>query len=101
MNILLFGDQTADQSPLLRKVANRKENALLQTFLEQVSVVLREESRKLPKTIRDTIPDFLTVSHLVEAYFEKGVKVPQLESCLVTIAQLAHFIGYVPQLWMF
>ncbi|KAF2234726.1 ketoacyl-synt-domain-containing protein [Viridothelium virens] len=94
MNVLLFGDQTADQSSLLRKVVNRKENALLQTFLDQVSVALREETRKLPKTVRDTIPDFLTVSHLLEAYFEKGVKVPQLESCLVTTAQLAHFIGY-------
>lgn len=101
MNALLFGDQTADQSPLLRKAVNRKENALLQTFLEQVSVALREETRKLPKTVRDTIPDFLTVGHLVEAYFEKGVKVPQLESCLVTIAQLSHFIGYAPQISSF
>ncbi|KAI9710476.1 MAG: polyketide synthase [Bogoriella megaspora] len=94
MNVLFFGDQTADQSALLRKAVNRKENALLQTFLDQVSVAIREETRKLPKTVRDTIPDFLTVGQLVEAYFEKGNKVPQLESCLVTVAQLAHFIGY-------
>ena len=93
MNVLLFGDQTADQSSLLRKVVNRRENALLQTFLDQVSVALREETRKLPKTVRDAIPDFLTLSHLIEAYFEKGTKVSQLESCLVTIAQLSHFIG--------
>ncbi|KAI9688899.1 MAG: Type I Iterative PKS [Bathelium mastoideum] len=94
MNVLLFGDQTADQTSLLRKVVNRKENALLQTFLDQVSVALREETRKLPKIIRSTIPDFLTVKHLLEAYIEKGTKVPQLESCLVVIAQLSHFIGY-------
>ena len=93
MNVLLFGDQTADQTSLLRKVVTRKENALLQTFLDQVSVALRDETKKLPKTIRSTIPDFLTVNHLVEAYVEKGNKVPQLESCLVTVAQLAHFIG--------
>lgn len=94
MNILIFGDQTADQYPLLRKVSLRRDNALLSTFLERVSVALRDEVQKLPRAQRDTIPDFLRVSDLVEAYFAKGVKIPQLESCMVTLAQLAHFIGY-------
>jgi hypothetical protein len=93
MNILIFGDQTADQYPLLRKVSLRRDNALLSTFLERVSVALRDEAQKLPRAQRDTIPDFLRVSDLVEAYFAKGVKIPQLESCMVTLAQLAHFIG--------
>lgn len=94
MNILIFGDQTADQYPLLRKVSLRRDNALLSTFLERVSVALRDEAQKLPRAQRDAIPDFLRVSDLVEAYFAKGVKIPQLESCMVTLAQLAHFIGY-------
>ncbi|EON65175.1 hypothetical protein W97_04412 [Coniosporium apollinis CBS 100218] len=94
MDLLLFGDQTADQYPLLRKISQRKDNALLSTFLERVSVALRDEVTRLPRSHRDSIPDFLTVQHLVEAYYEKGLKMPQLESCLVTIAQLAHFIGY-------
>nr|UXX20005.1 polyketide synthase [Lophiotrema sp.] len=94
MNILIFGDQTADQYPLLRKASLRKNNALLSTFLERTSVALREEVQKLPRTQRDQIPDFLRVSDLVEAYYAKGVKTPQLESCMVTIAQLAHYIGY-------
>jgi hypothetical protein len=58
-------------------------------------VVLREEVQKLPKTQRDQIPDFLTTWDLVEAYYTKGEKVAQLESCMVTIAQLSHYIGYV------
>lgn len=95
MDLLLFGDQTAEQYPLLRKISQRKDNALLSTFLERVSVALRDEVTRLPRSQRDSIPDFLTVQHLVEAYYEKGVKMPQLESCLVTIAQLAHFIGWV------
>ena len=94
-NVLVFGDQTADQYPLLRKVVNRKDNALLSTFMERSSVALREEVSKLPRSQRDQIPDFLTVLQLVEAYQEKGVKVPELESCFVTIAQLGHYIGYV------
>jgi hypothetical protein len=95
MNVFIFGDQTADQLQLLRRFCSRKDNSLLTTFLERASVAVREEVQRLPKTQRDSIPDFLTISHLVEAYYEKGVKVPQVESTLVTIAQLAHFIGYV------
>jgi hypothetical protein len=94
MNLLIFGDQTADQYPLLRKACTWKNNAALTTFLDRISVVIRDEVQKLPRTQRDQIPDFLTTWDLVEAYYSKGVKVPQMESCMVTIAQLAHYIGY-------
>lgn len=93
MNILIFGDQTADQYPLLRKACAWKNNAPLTSFLERASVALREEAQKLPRTRREQIPDFLTIQDLVEGYYTKGLKVPQLESCMVTIAQLAHYIG--------
>ena len=93
MNALIFGDQTADQYVVLRKAITWQDNALLNTFLERSSVVLREETQKLPRWQREQIPDFLTVGDLVEAYYAKGQKIPQLESCLVTIAQLAHYIG--------
>ncbi|OAL46128.1 ketoacyl-synt-domain-containing protein [Pyrenochaeta sp. DS3sAY3a] len=94
MNLLIFGDQTADQYPLLRKACTWKNNSALTTFLDRISVVIRDEVQKLPRTQRDQIPDFLTVWDLIEAYYAKGTKVPQLESCMVTIAQLAHYIGY-------
>ncbi|KAF1839562.1 polyketide synthase [Decorospora gaudefroyi] len=94
MNVLIFGDQTADQYPLLRKACTWKNNSTLTTFLDRVSVVIREEVQKLPRTQREHIPDFLTTWDLIEAYHAKGSKVPQLESCLVTISQLAHYIGY-------
>ena len=93
MNILIFGDQTADQYPILRKASLRKNNALLMTFLDRVSVALREEVQKLPRTQREQIPDFLKLTDLVEAYYAKGLKIPQIESCMVTIAQLAHYVG--------
>lgn len=94
MNLLIFGDQTSDQYALLRKACTLRSNSSLTTFLDRISVVIREEVQKLPRTQRDQIPDFLTTWDLVEAYFARGVKVPQLESCMVTIAQLAHYIGY-------
>lgn len=95
MNVHIFGDQTADQAQLLRKICGRKDNTLLTTFLERTSVALREEVERLPKIQRGIIPDFLTVSHLVEGYYGQGEKIPEVESALVTIAQLAHYIGYV------
>lgn len=93
MNVLIFGDQTADQYPLLRKASLWRDNAPLSTFLEQTCVALREEVERLPRTQREQIPDFLTITDLVELYYAKGSKVPQLESAMVTISQLAHYIG--------
>ena len=93
MEVLLFGDQTADQYALLHRATHTKDNAVLTTFLERVSVALREETRKLPRSRREQIPDFLRVNDLLEHYYEKGTKIPELESSLVTVAQLAHYIG--------
>src|ERR1700760_4796634 len=95
MNVQVFGDQTADQIPLLRKLVNRRDNSLLSTFLERSALAIREEIQKLPKLQRDAIPDFITISELVELYLEKEYKLPQLESVFVTISQLGHYIGYV------
>jgi hypothetical protein len=63
--------------------------------MERAAAALRDEVRKLPRTRREAMPDFLTINNLVDAYFSKGIRVPELESTLVTIAQLAHYIGYV------
>nr|QDF82052.1 polyketide synthase [Aureobasidium zeae] len=93
-NVLLFGDQTAEQYPLLRKVVLRTKNALVLSFLERTVVALRAEIAQLSRPQRDAIPDFMTLNNLVDLYYEKGLKLPHLESCLVTIAQLGHYIGY-------
>ncbi|KAJ8610450.1 hypothetical protein MRB53_038544 [Persea americana] len=93
-NVLLFGDQTADQRALLHKVALRSSNPLVSSFNERISVVLRDEIKALPRTLREQVPDFLTINNLVELYFERQLKIPVIESVLVTIVQLGHFIGY-------
>jgi vacuolar-type H+-ATPase subunit F/Vma7 len=94
MEILLFGDQTADQQHLLRKLVQRKDHAVVVTFLERAAKAIREEVRKLPRARREAMPNFLTINNLVDAYFSKGFKLPELESTLVTVAQLAHYLGY-------
>jgi hypothetical protein len=93
MDLFVFGDQTADQLVLLRKIAARRDNSLLATFLERAGSALRAEIQKLPKTQRNAIPDFLSISQLVLAYLELEHKIPEIESAFVTIAQLGHFIG--------
>jgi len=93
-NVLLFGDQTAEQYPLLHRIVLRKDNALLVNFVERTALALREETRNLPRSQRLTIPDFLTLSNLVEAYYQKGDKVPALESAFLVATQLGHYIGY-------
>ncbi|KAF2764036.1 polyketide synthase [Teratosphaeria nubilosa] len=93
-NVLIFGDQTADQYSLLHKIVLRKENALVVSFIEQAAKALREETHLLPRSQRDVVPDFLSVNDLKEAYYQKGDKVPMIESALVTITQIGHYIGY-------
>ncbi len=93
-NVLLFGDQTAEQYHLLHKIVLRKENALVRSFVERASLALREETRSLPRSQRDVIPDFLSLNDLIEAYYQKGTKVAMLETAFVTISQLGHYIGY-------
>lgn len=95
MNIQVFGDQTADQVPLLRKLCTRNDNALLTTFLELAGVAIREEVQRLPRYERECIPDFSTIADLFDSYHERGAKILPLESCLVTVTQLAHYIWSV------
>nr|WHN38863.1 polyketide synthase 2 [Elsinoe perseae] len=93
-NILLLGDQTADQSPLLRQLVLRRKNALVTTFHEQVSVALRDEVSKLPARQRRDIPSFLTLNTLVDLYYQGSKRLPILESTFVALTQLGHYIGY-------
>lgn len=93
MNILVFGDQTANQDELLRKAFLCLHNTLLQKFLHSVTYVLQEEIQSLPFYQRTAIPTFSKVEDLVILYYEKGIKNPLLENCFITIAQLVHYIG--------
>ena len=83
-NVILFGDQTAEQYPLLHRIVLRKDNAPLANFVERIALAIREETRTLPRSQRDAIPDFLTLNNLIEAYYQKGVKLPMIESALLT-----------------
>ena len=93
MEILLFGDQTADQYLLLQNAALQRNTPFVVAFVERSSKALREETRRLPHSRRERIPDFLHLSSLIEVYNEGHLKVPELESALATISQLGYYIG--------
>ena len=92
MNVLLFGDQTADQYQILRRAVLHKHNAILTSFLEHATLAVKNEIRRLPRWRRNAFPDFSSMNSLVEHYYAQGTKIEELESCLVTVAQLAHYI---------
>lgn len=92
MAILLFGDQTSDQTSFLKSVAIQKDNSILANFIERSTALLRDESQKLPYHRRQKIPQFLRLSELLSGYQDAGQKVPELEGALTTIAQIAWYI---------
>ena len=93
MQIYVFGDQTVDSRPFLRQVCQRK-GLLLTTFLECAGNALHEEISSLSNIRRGgRIPDFSNVLELVERSSTARLHHPAVESALVCLAQLAHFIG--------
>ncbi len=94
MELYIFGDQTADCRQFLRKILLRKGSVLLTSFLESAANALREEIARLPYVqYRQCFPGFSNVQELVERYYEEGKPNPAIESAIVCLSQLAHFIG--------
>ena len=90
--VYVFGDQTADCRALFTKVFPRKDDVLLQAFLERANDALRAEnlSRSHPSK---AVPDFNTIQELVDRYYRSEHKDAALESALLCISQFCHFIG--------
>lgn len=90
--VYVFGDQTADCRAFFTKVFTRKDNVLLQTFLEKAAFALQAEvkSRSHAST---AVPNFGTIQELVDRYYRQEAKDAAIESALVCISQFSHFIG--------
>ena len=91
--VYVFGDQTADCRAFFAKVFTRKDDVLLQSFLERAGDVLRIENKNRTHPSK-SIPSFLTIQELVDRYFRQEAKDSAVETALFCIAQFAHFIGY-------
>ncbi|TVY82326.1 Conidial yellow pigment biosynthesis polyketide synthase [Lachnellula suecica] len=94
MDVILFGDQTADFQAFLAKALVRKDLPLLCSFLEKVHVALQDEISSLPATSRRSFPQFSNVTEFVSRYYQKQHFNPAAESAIACLAQLTHFIGF-------
>ena len=84
-----------DQHTLLRSLCQTKGNVALSNFLEFSSSALKCEVEKLAKPRKDAIPYFQNIHELNEVYHNSTLALPEVESSLAVIAQLAHFFAYV------
>lgn len=96
MSFLLFGDQSSDTYTFLSDFCRRGSPSLLsQSFLQQASVALKAEVDGLSVLHRKRIPNFSSIEQLNRRYNESNTKYPAVDSALVCVAQLAHYIEYV------
>ena len=93
--VYVFGDQTTDCRAFFAKVFTRKDDVILQAFLERAGDALRIENRNRSHPSK-AVPNFSTVQELVDRYYRGEAKDAAVESALVCISQFTHFIGYVP-----
>lgn len=92
--VYVFGDQTADCRAFFTKVFTRKDDVLLQSFLERAGDAIRIENHNRSHPSK-AVPNFLTIQELTDRYYRGEAKDAAIESALVCISQFAHFIGYV------
>lgn len=93
MSFLLFGDQSSDTYSFLSDFCRRGNPSLLShSFLKQVSVALKAEIGGLSVLSRQRIPNFSNIEQLNRRYFESGHKYTAVDSALLCITQLAHYI---------
>jgi len=93
MRILLFGDQALDPHAYVRsQLLAGRTNPLLCLFLQRVSVALSREIAQLSPLERKYIPSFSTVEELVDRTHSSQIFHAGIESALLCISQLAHYI---------
>ena len=90
--VYVFGDQTADCRAFFAKVFPRKDDVLLQAFLERASEAVRVENQTRTHPSK-AVPDFNTIQELVDRYYRGEQKDAAIESVLLCISQFCHFIG--------
>lgn len=96
MNVVLFGDETANVRAIFQRVHYYKQSsALVRSFLEKAYAALLEEAMTVPKSMRATIPDSTSIFDLMERYYDIGTPNPAIEGALLCICQMASFMGSV------
>jgi Starter unit:ACP transacylase in aflatoxin biosynthesis len=94
--ILLFGDLTSDYDTTLTQLAARKDNVLLESFIEQVAFVLRAEIGAVSFRERERlgVTRFTSIVELLATLRNSSSPHPALEKALTCAHQFARFIRY-------
>jgi iron transport multicopper oxidase len=95
--VYVFGDQTADCRAFFNKVFSRKDDVLLQAFLERAGGAVRFENKYRSHPSK-AVPNFSTLQELVDRYYRGEAKDAAVESALVCVSQFTHFFGYASEL---
>ena len=96
MEIVLLGDQQAECQQFLQYVCTLRDNLILKSLFDRVTFALHQEISHQPhRSYSKRIPRFRTVKELVERYYAIGQPNPALESALLCLAQLSHFVWLV------
>ncbi|KAI1179145.1 polyketide synthase [Nemania sp. FL0916] len=95
LSFLLFGDQSLDTHGFLADFLRRGNPSVLsREFLTLAGEALRNEIEGLPRVERLKMPMFRTLAQLNEGYHGEKIKFPGIDSALLCIAQLAHYIDH-------
>ena len=93
---LLFGDESLDVHEFLADICHHGNlSTLSRSFLEQVGSALREEVDQLPSLESQRVPKFSSIQELNDRYYNGDIKNSAVDSALLCITQLAHYIESV------
>lgn len=101
MKIAYFGNEppNGDLVEILRNLwshSKTRDHSVLAAFLNEATLILREEARQLPQAIRVQIPHFDSIISLgSNTELRRGPLRELIDSALFVIVQIGTFIGYV------
>ena len=101
MKLLYFSNEFPhdDLRDLLRRLHNHskdRKHAVLARFIDDATLAIRDEVRRLPTALKSLIPPFETIlSFADDSELRKGPLSGSIDGILLCVVELATFIGYV------
>lgn len=93
-NLFLFGDQTFDFVPALRRLLSVQDHVILAAFLDQCHHVIRSEGFKHLTAAEYKLARSSSLAQLLQKYVAGGLN-PAFQTTLSCISQLGCFIRQV------
>ncbi|KAJ5422995.1 hypothetical protein N7445_011103 [Penicillium cf. griseofulvum] len=91
-NLIFFDNSTSGRLSVLRRLVHNHDNPLLDEFIRQTALLLREEVSRHPRHIQDQIPQFANFIELIERSHDQNFRI--LEYPLLCIYQIGSLLLY-------